>query len=419
MPLVLTDVRTDAPRKPIVRPIIGSGQSDDGGKVMVALLAPLPPAWVVFPLSAGVACRVGDEPLAGPRSVRAGDTLALGRKAFRVAEATADGPPPADEFAPPECEVVVRFRGAELGRTTIAGPLLIGTADDCGLVLSGSTGLSRHYAVMAYYDARWHLFGLAEAGLAGDDDAADPVYHIPLVRDQSVWLGDVELTARYEETDPLDRAYPAPEPVSPYGAAADTAKLHNESETETDAVPADPAPSSGSSNWRPTAVHADRDNTVHLRGLGICQWLQAEHQTVAPLARPAPVSARPFPLSHTPTDGRAKDLDRLSDRLTAAPWDTALLFELATYFRGIGMGDNARWVLKELYRQNPGDPVVTESLAVLSWQQSRDRARPADVRTADLKRAYKYITLAARLCPKESRIQDAQRAIGADLTLRR
>ena len=106
-------------------------------------------------------------------------------------------------------------------------------------------------------------------------------------------------------------------------------------------------------------------------------------------------------------------------RLQATPWEPSLLFELATYFRGIGMCDNARWVLKELYRQNQTDPVVTESLAVISWQQSRDQGRPAEVRVSDLKRAYKYITLTARLCPKESRIQDTQRAIGADLTLRR
>ena len=283
MPLQLTDLHTETPVKPITRPIAGSEPVTGGGKVVVALLAPLPPAWVVFPFPDTTPCSINDEPLTGPRSVHADDVLALGKKLFRVTEASADGVPSAEEFAPPECEVIVRFQGNELGRTTISGPLLIGTGADCGLVLSKSTGLSRHYAVMVYRDTRWHLFGLAQTGLTADDDDTGPVYHFPLIRDQSVWLGDVELTARYDEVDPLDLAYSQPEPVRPYGAAADTVKLNQEAETETDAGAEDSAPSGNSSSWKATAPQTDRDNTVHLRGLGICQWLQAKHQSVDPL----------------------------------------------------------------------------------------------------------------------------------------
>lgn len=417
MPLLLTELAADKPVKPLHRPTPGTERTEDGARVLVAVLAPVIPGWVVVPVSATRPCVVNHTNISAVQPILPDDVLVLGQKDFRVREASAEGDEPEMELAPDRCEVLARVHGREVARTTAARPLTVGTASDCGLVLPADSGLQPYHAVLAHYANRWHLFVLTGDGVI-PMGSEKPIYSVPLVRNESVWLSQVELTVVYEEVDPLDLAYGAVIPAATSLARADTEDLTHETESGSEGSEGAPSDSSSSGNWRVTAVNAKRDNSLHLRGLGICQWLQSEHSRVPPQSRPNRITQKAFPLKRQELDGSLEELDRFSTKLQVNSWEPDLLFDLAGCLRRLGMSDSSRWVLKELYRQNPSDPVVSESLAVLTWEQSRDPLRPEEMQAADLKRAYKYITLATRLRPSDIRLAEVQRAIGSDLTLR-
>lgn len=417
MPLLLTDLATGKPVKPLNRPTPGTERTEDGSRVLVAVLAPVIPGWVVVPVSATRPCVVNHTNITAVQPILPHDTLVLGQKDFQVQEATASGDEPEVELAPDRCEVLARVHGREVARTLAMRPLIIGTAPDCGLVLPADSGLQAYHAVLAHYANRWHLFVLTGEGVI-PLGTEKPIYSVPLVRNESVWLSQVELTVVYDEVDPLDLAYGTVHPPVYSHTKTDTEDLTHETEAGSEGSEGSLPESGSSGNWRTTAVNAKRDNSLHLRGLGICQWLQSEHARVAPQARPSRISVKAFPLKRQEADGSVEELDRFSHKLQANCWEPDLLFDLASCLRRLGMTDSSRWVLKELYRQNPTDPVISESLAILSWEQSRDRLRPEELRAEDLKRAYKYITLACRLRPSETRLAEIQRAIGSDMTLR-
>jgi uncharacterized protein HemY len=94
-----------------------------------------------------------------------------------------------------------------------------------------------------------------------------------------------------------------------------------------------------------------------------------------------------------------------------------VLFPLAAYLRQLGLTDSARWVLKELARQHPADPVVNESLGVLYLEQASDPARDIVTRVSDMKKANKYLTRAAQSRPDDRQLAGLLRKVGADLTV--
>lgn len=417
MPLLLTDLATEQPVRPILRPTPGSEKLEDGTRILVAALAPVASGWIVIPLRPADegCCAVNGEMITATKPIAVGDELSLGQKDFRVVEATSDLAAFDGDQAPGSCAVSVRWRGQEVNRITTNQPILIGTAADCKIVLPADSGLAPYHALLAHVTGRWVLFVFPETGVARDD-ASGTEYTIPVVRDESVWLGDTELTVLYDEVDPLDHAYPDVPRIPAETGSSDTQNLHHE--TESGSEGSLPSANTPVQHWRMTAVSARRDNSLHLRGIGLCQWLQQEHERIAPSPRPKSVGTRAFPLKPSPLTGSSNDLEQFAERLRATPWDPDLLFEIADYLRRLGMTDSARWMLKEIYRQNPSDAVVAESLAVVAWEQSRDSMRTDETRLADLKRAYKYATIASRLRPATVHLIELQRAIGSDLTLR-
>lgn len=419
MPLTLTDIPTGKSLKPLGRPTPAFERTDAGGRLLVAVLAPVPPRWFVLPLTVGNCSRNGAK-LTGPAAVAVGDTLALGQKTFGIADATTPDAEDSPDAAPAAatCAVTVRFQNAELARSTAIKHTLIGSDPGCGISLPADTKLAPFHALLAVVENRWHLFALTDAGF-GRFGSDGPVLAAPLVRGESVWLGDVELTVTYDELDPLDFGYSEPEPE----AAADPLGGDDpDAETETAAAgsPSTPhaplsTPSGGS--WTMTAVSASRDNEFQLRALALCAWLQDEHVKAKPLARPGTVRGPALDPDPAGDEGDVDDLERFATRLKLSSWDPLVLFDLAAYLWRVNLADNARWVLKELYRQNPADPIVAESLAVVYRSQAADGDRATDARVADIKRAHKYAVAAANMRPQDFRLVELVRAIGSEQTL--
>ncbi len=416
MPLTLTDSQSGKPVKPLHRPTPAYERTEDGGKALVAVLAPVPPTWVLFPITLDTSFR-NDEPITAAAPLADGDVLVLGQKSFAVAASTAEAAADTPDAAPASttCTVTVRFRNAEIACSTAIKSALIGTDPSCGIVLAADTALAGHHAFLAVYEHRWHLFALTEAGFTrfGSDT---PALAAPLVRGESVWLGDVELTLDYEELDPLDFGYqdeaPADsgsDPLDAYGFGAE--------DTEHPAATLHPTPAPNKSQWTTTSVHAARDNQFQVRALALCAWLQDEHVKAKPLGRPTPVRGRALDARPTGTEGDVDDLERFATRLKPNTWDPNALFDVAAYLWAVNLADNARWVLKELYRQNPNDPVVAESLAVVARSQAADAGRSNDARLADIKRAFKYASVAAKLRPQDIHLVELVRAIGSEQTL--
>ena len=418
MPLSLKELASEKLLKPLTRPTPGFERDEQGRRVLVTILAPMPPSWLLIPLCPHAICAVNGTRATLPVQITANDVLRLGYKEFRVLEASSVEVPTESCLAPDVCDLIVRFRGREVAHRTVNSTLVIGTDSMCGLCLPPETGLNPYHAALLFQDHRWHLFALGDTGVTRVGDA-EPVYHLPLFQDESVWLGDVELTVRYEELDPLDLVYPGmtPSPSAP-PVTPDTEELALETEAEPGSESSVPSANTPAAHWRMTAVAAQRDNTMHLRGLGLCQWIQQEHLRQPPLARPPRVQAKAFARSVTMIHGKPEEIERFAEKLRANSWDVETLFGLADYLRRLGLSDSARWILKELYRQNPTDPVVAESLGMLAWDQSTDPLRSDENRHTDLKRAYKYITLAFRIRPNNRQLLEWQRAIGSELTLR-
>jgi hypothetical protein len=415
MPLTLTDTASGKSVKPITRPTPAYERTEDGGKALVAVLAPVPPTWVLFPITIGFSLR-NDEPVSTATGLEAGDALVLGQKSFAVAACTAEVAADAPDAAPAAatCTVTVRFRNAEIACSTAIKSALMGTDPSCEIVLPADTGLAGHHAFLAVVEHRWHLFALTEAGFTRFGSDA-PTLAAPLVRGESVWLGDVELTLDYDELDPLDFGYQdeaadsGGDPLDVYGFGAE--------ETDQPAAAQHPTPAPSRSQWTTTSVHAARDNQFQVRALALCAWLQDEHVKAKPLARPTPVRGRALDAQPSGSDGDVDDLERFATRLKPNTWDPNALFDVAAYLWAVNLADNARWVLKELYRQNPNDPVVAESLAVVARSQAADAGRSNDSRLADIKRAFKYASVAAKLRPQDIHLLELVRAIGSEQTL--
>jgi hypothetical protein len=417
MPLSLQDLASEKPLKPLNRPTPGFERDEQGRRVLVTLLAPLPPNWVVIPLCPSAVCSVNGNRATLPVLISANDELQLGHKQFRVLEATSGDAISESCLAPEECDLILRLHGHELTKKKVKSPVVIGTDASCSVCLPAETGLNPFHAVMLVFNYCWHLFAFGDSGVTrvGDDK---PVYHLPLMREESVWLGDVELTILYEELDPLDIVYPGmtPAPTAPTHTP-DTEEVALETEAEASSVSSLPS-SHSQSHWRRTSISAKRDNTMHLRGLGLCQWLQQEHLRQPPQSQAPRIRAKAFTRSVPAIQGNPEEIERFAEKLRVNCWDAETLFALADYLRRLGLSDSARWLLKELYRQNPNDPVVSESLAMVAWDQSCDPQRSEENRLTDIKRAYKYITLACRLRPNDRQLAEWQRAIGSELTLR-
>lgn len=414
MPLTLTDSPSSKSLKPLNRPTPAYERSDDGSRTLVAVLGPVPPKWVIVPITPG-SCEQNGEPVHEPTLISTGDQLSLGQKSFIVSTCTSDSSEEFPDAAPAAstCTVTVRFRNTEIARSTAIKYALIGTDSSCQIVLAADTQLAAHHAMLVVVDNRWHLFALTEAGF-GRFGSEDPVLAAPLVRGESVWLGDVELTVGYEELDPLDFGYAEEEapgegedPLDNYGFAED-------SEPES-AQPS--STTSARTQWTTTTVRAERGNEFQLRALGLCAWLQDEHVKTRPIARPVTVRGPAIDGNPSGEEGDVDDLERFATRLKMSPWDPPALFDLAAYLWNVNLADNARWVLKELYRQNPNDPIIAESLAVLSRSQANDLGRPNEARLADIKRAHKYAAVASKLRPGDIRLIELVRAIGSEQTL--
>ena len=417
MPLILADLPGRKPLKPLSRPAPAFDKVA-GVKVLVAVLAPTPLAWVIVPIR-GEMCRLNDAPVRRPARISTYDVFQLGQKSFAVEEASTDasaaGTVPDGGLARPTCTVTVRHHNAEVGTATAAGVLVLGTDSECGLTVPPETKFGAYHVVLAHVDHRWHLFALTDAGATrfGTDP---PALAMPLVRGESVWLGDAELTLDYDEFDPLDVGY-----GEDSEELDDRSDGDEETEAETEAVePETPSstPTANAAFWKTTAVQIDRSDEFQTKAMALCQRLQADHARVAPdpktRAHPGP------PLDGEPGDrpGSLPLLAQFSERLHVAPWDPLALFDAAAALWRAGLIDNARWILKELYRQNPQDAVVAESLGWVMLSAARNGERTLADRIEDYRRAQKYVGVAARARPNDARIAELYREIGSELALK-
>lgn len=414
MPLTLTDSQSGKSLKPLIRPTPAYERTDDGGKALVAVLAPVPPTWFLFPITIGPSLR-NDEPITAATPLSEGDILALGQKSFAVASSSAELAEDIPDAAPASttCTVTVRFRNTEIACSTAIKSALIGTDPSCGIVLAEETGLAGHHAFLAVVDHRWHLFALTEAGFTRFGADA-PSLASPLVRSESVWLGDVEVTLEYDELDPLDFGY---QDEAAADSSSDPFDAYGSDDTEQEAAAQHSTPAPSKSKWTTTNVHASRNNEFQVRALALCAWLQDEHVKTKPLSRPTPIRGRALDANPTGSEGEVDDLERFATRLKPNTWDPSALFDVAAYLWDVQLADNARWLLKELYRQNPNDPIIAESLAVVARSQSADPGRSNDSRLADIKRAFKYASVASKLRPNDMHLLELLRAIGSEQTL--
>lgn len=417
MPLILADLPGRKPLKPLSRPA-PAFEKAAGGKVLVAVLAPTPHAWVLVPVRSEM-CRLNDAPITQPSRIATYDVLNLGQKSFVVDEASTNASTattmPEGGLARPTCTVTVRHRNAQVGSTTATGVLVIGTDAGCGLSLPVETKLGAYHAVLAHVDHRWHLFALTDAG-ATWFGADPPSLTMALVRGESVWLGDAELTLTYDEFDPLDMGY---EDESSEGSE-ETAEPDGDAETAAAVEPETPSstPSANASFWKTTAVQIDKSDEFQTKAMGLCKWLQAEHARVSPDPRPRTHPGPPLDGEPGDRPGSIPLLEQYAERLAVAPWDPIVLFDAAAALWHAGLIDNARWILKELYRQNPHDAVVAESLGWVMLAAAREARRPFADRIADYQRAQKYVGVAARARPNDIRISELHREIGSELALK-
>jgi hypothetical protein len=419
MPLVLINCTSGQTLPPRDRPKrVTLGRVDDR---VAAVLAPVAPGWTVVPLRNGVPLEVNRAAVTRPIRVNVGDVLTLGPHRFEVGVCTTPLPetPAPSTPATDSCRVTLRFRGRSVAETSFRWAAVIGTAATCKVRVPAETGLEAQHAVVAHVEDRWHLFVLGKLG-ATQFGEANSAFALPLVPGESVWLGDVELTARCEAVDPLDRGYGAV-PAAPIDPAEtlDLPQPLGPLSTANHAAGNAPTAVSGAAVGRPPTVSDVPPAVPRVAAVALCNHLQKLHGKVPPGVAPRAVSADPLPARPSRTVGSVAELTRLGEELEAAPWDPDVLFALAGYLWRMGLGDGGRWVLKELYRQHPNDPVVVESLAALYRGQAADPSLgPAD-RAAALEQADKYLARAARLRPGEHRLTEARREVGAELTLLR
>ncbi|MFO0850487.1 MAG: FHA domain-containing protein [Gemmataceae bacterium] len=405
MPLVLSNLDTGVSSPPMTRPKpVVAGKGDDR---LAAVLAPVPPGWVVIPVGSVGAVRVNGHAPAGPTALRFGEVLMLGAKRFFIDQCTA---PPATEalaavFGGAEAELTARSRGWD-GVISGSGPFVIGTAPDCDLVLPLDSGLDRHHALFAQVVDRWYLFVLGKPGVTSLADPT-PKWADPVPPGQSVWLGDVELTAHYDEPDPLDRVYgglSTPSPIPPPSAETVNEMNRPEGTTPAKALPATP---------RPARLPSPDAGTITAAN-ALCRRLQDAHARTPRQLDPPLAPGPALPPDPVPVLARPDALAGHEIALAGDPWRPAALFALAEFLWRAGLPENARWVLKQMHHQNPLDPVVNESIGVVCWSQGCDDSRPDGHRADDLDRAARYLSRALAARPGDVRLGELVRAVGAE-----
>jgi hypothetical protein len=403
MPLVLSNLDTGVSSPPMTRPkAVVAGRADDS---LTAVLAPIPPGWVLIPVGGAYGVQLNDRPLAGPTPLKFGEVIVLGAKRFFIDQCTAvpTSEPQARVYGGPHAELTARTRGWD-GVASGPGPLVIGTAPDCDLVCPQESGLDRHHAVFARVDDQWYLFVLGKPGATSLADPT-PAWAVPVHPDHSVWLGGVELTPQYVEQDPLDRVYGSS--ASPLPSAETINEL---ARPVVDTAPAKALPVEAK---RPVRIPPPDAATVAAAN-AICRRLQDAHARTPRQAEPASLRCPPIDPDPVPTAANPDAVARHTSILSGDPWQPDRLFALADFLWRAGLPENARWVLKQLHQQNPADPVVNESIGIVCWAQGMDDSRPPGHRADDLDRAVRYLNRALARRPTDDRLADLARTVGVD-----
>jgi len=421
MPLVLLDLASRKSSR-VTRP--KPVRCEDGRVAIV--LAPIYPGWFVVPVEdtpEGVTLFRNDEPVAHITRLSYGDRLEIGQRMFEVEGCTGDQEAATTPPVAPSAIVVVRSSNRIIAEGQVVRAGVIGTAETSAVVVPVETGLATHHAVLAHVEGRWHLLVLDSAGASRL--RGEPAFSLPLVHGESVWLNDqVEITLNCEELDPLDLVAATAErgdgrATRTTRAAVAVAPVVAESVTTAgEETPASVSMSlvEGSSR-RMTRVTVDAGNPVHVAAKVLCDRIQALHSRIMPSLRATPVIARPFKSLSPPINGTVGAVEQLGHEVESAPWEPGTLFAVASYLRQLGLNQFSMWVLKELRRQNPTDPVVNESIGVIYMHQAADTTRDIKARIEDMKQANKYLTIAFNASSHNGELSGLLKKVGAELTL--
>jgi len=385
---------------------------DDEPARKVALIAPLITGWVVVPLADESLVFVNNIDIAHAKTIQAGDRIEILNVGAYVVESAEVDPVEADALlglASRQCEVEVRLDGKFVDHVRVEGELLIGSGENCDLVLD-SEEIDAEHALLIYFEGHWHLLDLSGRRLARL--GAKPERQLLMLPNDSAWLTDsLELTIRYETKDLLDRSDShAKLTLGNAGAEADSSQ--DQAFEEDQQVTEQLTPPGGAG--RAVVVRGDQlADQVGQRALKLTQWVQQKLASGQP-EQIQSNSARPNWLSRRGRDPIA-ELDRFQETLGPNPRNFRVLYELAQYLKEQEIVDLARIVLKEIIRYFPREAAPFGDLALVFFEQSGDESRPRDDRLADARRGQKYVDKALNLTPADVHFKDLRRKLAATI----
>jgi len=161
------------------------------GGVQAAYFAPHPAGWYFYPIGDGnPPAWVNAQPCLDGKVLSIGDTLRVGSREMVIDSwDLSELDPVAVEPARSSCQISTS--GAVADERQIDGPLLIGTAPHCHLVVPLSSGLDPTHLLVSRIEGRWILFDLSGRRIAREDEIA--CLYLYLLDGDRIRVGELDL----------------------------------------------------------------------------------------------------------------------------------------------------------------------------------------------------------------------------------